>query len=585
MKNKIFNLTGFEFSGNITETNCNGVYVSFDGTDAVIGYTTLAQKARAYFLLSMKAKDGAFEISQKPCFDTLGPMLDMSRSKVMTVDGVCRFIDHIAALGMNMLMLYTEDTYEIKERPQFGYLRGKYSIAELRDIDCYAKSMGVELIPCIQTFGHLEQYLKNPEGKGLRDTEKVLLAGDEEVYKFIEQEITAVRSAFSTDRIHLGMDETNGMGLGNYLNKNGYCNPEDIYNNHLERVLKICGKYFKRPMIWSDMVTTPHNVKLYSEEYTPDKNFIDKVPKGVDLVFWDYYHENYSFYKKNIDNHFMFSPNVLFGGGVWTWNGIIPNFEYTLKATKPALEACIDGGIKDVIATMWVSGGSGADYNQALPGLVVFSEYCYHGKDCTDDDIFEVSEHLTGVDRELFFAISDIYLGRIKASSLSTAFLHSDILLNLTHHDIDYKSAKETFKNAQNIIASKQYKYGDFFIKFYDIAIDRADIFENLKKAYKSNDREYMKAAAQTILPRLADNTRDFYKMVKKLWYTNYKGNGIENYTHDFGGTILRIEDAIELISSYLDGKIQKIDALEEDTQNGFNLTWRKPQSFISVMG
>ena len=40
MKNKIFALTGFEFSGSITEKEYDGVYVSFDGKDALIGYKT-----------------------------------------------------------------------------------------------------------------------------------------------------------------------------------------------------------------------------------------------------------------------------------------------------------------------------------------------------------------------------------------------------------------------------------------------------------------------------------------------------------------------------------------------------------------
>ena len=178
MKNKIFALTGFEFFGNITETDFDGVYVSFDGKDATLGFKTLSQKARAYFLLSMKAKNGAFEIKQKPCFDTLGPMLDMSRSRVMTVDGVCRFIDNIAALGMNMIMLYTEDTYEVEGEPFFGYMRGRYSADELKEIDEYASSMGIELVGCVQTLGHLEQVGKWKEFKNIFASANTLIGVD-----------------------------------------------------------------------------------------------------------------------------------------------------------------------------------------------------------------------------------------------------------------------------------------------------------------------------------------------------------------------------------------------------------------------
>ena len=85
----------------------------------------------------------------------LGTMLDCSRNAVMTVDAVKTWIGITAQLGYNTLMLYTEDTYEVGEEPYFGYARGRYSKAELKDIDAYAAAKGMELIPCIQTLAHL----------------------------------------------------------------------------------------------------------------------------------------------------------------------------------------------------------------------------------------------------------------------------------------------------------------------------------------------------------------------------------------------------------------------------------------------
>ena len=74
-------------------------------------------------------------------------MLDCSRNAVMKVCEVKRFIDYIAQMGYNALELYTEDTFEVIDEPFFGYLRGRYSIAELREIDAYAQTKNVELIP------------------------------------------------------------------------------------------------------------------------------------------------------------------------------------------------------------------------------------------------------------------------------------------------------------------------------------------------------------------------------------------------------------------------------------------------------
>lgn len=89
--------------------------------------------------------------------NTFGIMLDCSRNAVMKPEKVKEFAKLISDMGYNMLQLYTEDTYEITDEPFFGYMRGRYSKQELKDIDIYCQSIGIELIPCIQTLAHLGQ--------------------------------------------------------------------------------------------------------------------------------------------------------------------------------------------------------------------------------------------------------------------------------------------------------------------------------------------------------------------------------------------------------------------------------------------
>ena len=71
---------------------------------------------------------------KKQNFDTFGVMIDMSRDAVMTVPALKKYITYLAKMGYNTLMLYTEDTYEVDGEPFFGYMRGRYSIEELREI-------------------------------------------------------------------------------------------------------------------------------------------------------------------------------------------------------------------------------------------------------------------------------------------------------------------------------------------------------------------------------------------------------------------------------------------------------------------
>ena len=88
-----------------------------------------------------------------------GVMMDCSRNGVMTVKQLKRFIDVIAKMGYNCLELYTEDTYEVDGEPYFGYMRGRYTKAEMKELDAYGESLGIEVIPCMQTLAHIKEFL------------------------------------------------------------------------------------------------------------------------------------------------------------------------------------------------------------------------------------------------------------------------------------------------------------------------------------------------------------------------------------------------------------------------------------------
>ena len=565
----------------ITTTFFEGVYVRYDGTEAVLGFSTKPQEARARFLLEMKQAEGPFELRETPCFETVGPMLDMSRNRVLTVEGVKRYLRKIQTLGMNMLMLYTEDLFEVEEYPQFGYLRGRYSIAELQELDAYAKELGIELIPCIQTFGHLNHFIRHPEGRAISENNNVLLPGSEETYRFIEAELKAIRKAFSTHRIHLGMDETFGLGRGKYMDRFGYRDPGEIYRDHVKRVLELTEKYFERPMIWSDMLFSNPTGRAYDGEYVIEQSVVDDSPE-VDLVFWEYSREHPDFYRHVLKQHARFKGETAFAGGVWAWNGAVPNFDYTMLTTKAALTACAEAKVKTVIATLWVSGGCGADLDMSLPGLCAFSEYCYKGPACTDADIFAASKALCGVDEPLSHALSAVYQGVRSASSLSIAFLYGDPLLDYVMWEIDYPAVMEDFRSTLALLEQyPDYEYKEFYRCFYTICLKKADLYLNLQKAYKAGDRATLQRLADG-LPALLEEYRCYYRLFKALWKRDYKPFGMENYTHDLGGVMQRLEDTREILCDYLKGAIPTIEELEPERLPPQNRSYRSAASYIA---
>ena len=68
-------------------------------------------------------------------YQRLGVMIDMSRNAVMSVAALKEYFVLLKKMGYNSVMLYTEDTYEVEGEPFFGYMRGRYSANELKEID------------------------------------------------------------------------------------------------------------------------------------------------------------------------------------------------------------------------------------------------------------------------------------------------------------------------------------------------------------------------------------------------------------------------------------------------------------------
>ena len=174
--------------------------VSGTKTDVQLTYAREHELYRALSHLPAFLETGR-EICEKSRYGTLCYMADNSRNSVMTVDATKRLIRHLALMGYDSLMLYTEDTFEVPGYPYFGYMRGAYTEQELRDIDDYAYQFGMEVIPCIQTLAHLETTLRWPGFNGMRDTTGILLVGEERTYEFITAILRQCRKCFRSHRI------------------------------------------------------------------------------------------------------------------------------------------------------------------------------------------------------------------------------------------------------------------------------------------------------------------------------------------------------------------------------------------------
>ena len=507
-----------------------------------------------------------------------GTMLDMSRNGVMKPEQVKNFARIIRSFGYNMLQLYTEDTYEVDGELYFGYMRGRYTKEEIKDINAYCNSIGVELIPCIQTLAHLNAIFRWEDYRPINDVNDILLVGEERTYQLIENMFKTLRECFSSEYIHIGMDEAHMLGLGKYLDKHGKQESRfEILRKHLDKVLAIAQKYGFKPMMWSDMFFRLDNGgEYYGENLVLSNEVKASVPKDVELVYWDYYHDKKSFYNSMIRSHKELSDKIWFAGGAWCWMGFASGNVYTMDTMVPAMQACREEGVQNVFITLWGDDGKECSYYSLLPSLYALKRI--YDSEENMEKIKSEFKALTGEDYDDMFAL-DIpnFVGGNQSiiRNVSKTMLYNDLFLGMSDSAVKEGITKEFKQHAKRLAKiAKTSQYGYIFdcsAKLCDVLSVKYDLGYKLRKAYQAQDKETLTALVSEIA-KAERKLEKFYLSFRNLWYTENKPHGFDVMDFRLGGVKMRLRSCKERLQGYLDGTVESIPELEEELLDVFGL-------------
>ena len=495
-------------------------------------------------------------------YQHFGVMLDYSRNAVGKPETVKRMIDALKKMDYNCMELYLEDTYELPDEPYFGYLRGRYSKAELQEIDAYARTQGIELIPCIQTLAHFTNLVKHKAYADIVDTNDILLVGSEKTYALFDKIFAFLAESFSSRLVNIGMDEAAMVGLGKYLQQNGYRNRYEILLEHLHRVAEIAKKYGFTCHMWSDMIFHLRNTGVTMEQ----------LPDNVSLAFWHYSHYEEDFYSRRLAAHKELSGNnpVWFAGGAWTWHGFAPFNLASLDTSLPAMKAVLKNNIQNVIITMWGDDGNDCSPFSILPAL--YTIRCY-GKEIFDMDIIKKGfEKLFGIPYDVFTLLDlpNVVPGQaLNFDCPSKVLLYSDPFMGVFDDsaknmpDVPYKEYADRILPYTTLP-----EYGYIFDTIYKLC--RADELKyklgvRTREAYLAGNKAELHRIANEDYPEILTRLEDFYHAFQKQWYKENKAFGFEVQDVRFGGLMLRLRSCRERLLTYLAGDTDKIEELEAE--------------------
>lgn len=208
-------------------------------------------------------------------FQVKGFHLDL-RIQVMTPKALRNFAKELADFGMNTLVLEWEATYPYQKHATISN-ELSYTREEVTSFIDYCETLGIEVIPLQQCFGHVEYILRNDRYSHLKEDRK-------EISQLCPLEIVDNKNLFTdlfkdmasmhkSDYIHIGGDETYLLGhCDKCAAKAAEVGKSKLFVDYMKMMCEIVLDLGKKPIMWADIVLMHPEA---ADELSKETIFID----------------------------------------------------------------------------------------------------------------------------------------------------------------------------------------------------------------------------------------------------------------------------------------------------------------------
>jgi hexosaminidase len=288
----------------------------------------------------------ACRIEDAPDLGLRGLMLDVSRGKVPRLETLERVVDACAALKLNVLMLYTEHTFHFRRHPEIGAGASPLDAETLRELDRYAALHHVDLVPTLQSLGHMARVLSLDRYRDLDESGRgwTLSPAEPGTYALLRDLYDEYLPNFRSPWFNANCDEPWDLGTGKSRKRAERIGRAGVYLEHVCRVRELAARHGKRTMIWGDVVhESPERVAE-----------IDR-----DLVLLDWWYED----QLDFDRVAVFAENgieFLVCPGTDSWNCLFPRLGVSERNVARWAAAGKRHGALGLLCTDW---GDGGHYN------------------------------------------------------------------------------------------------------------------------------------------------------------------------------------------------------------------------------
>ena len=207
------------------------------------------------------------EVEDTPSFPVRGVLLDISRTKVPTLETALELVDRLARWKINQVQLYMEHTFAYRGHEIVWREASPWTAEEIRLLDDACRERFIELVPNQNSFGHLHRWLRHepyrrlaecPEGVKHPFGDELepfsLCPVDPEALDFLIGLYDQLLPCFTSLQLNVGCDETFDLGQGRSAAACEERGKGRVYLEFLQKIHRIAGWRGRRIQFWGDII-------------------------------------------------------------------------------------------------------------------------------------------------------------------------------------------------------------------------------------------------------------------------------------------------------------------------------------------
>ena len=286
----------------------------------------------------------ATTVEDWPSLAYRGAMMDMSHGGMPTLDEVKRQLDLLARFKVNQYYFYVETNIELD-----GYrllnISPAWTKAEIAEIVRYAAERHIDVVPCVELYGHLHDLyrIERYSSKAALEHGGEANPANADAQRLLDDWLRQFAALFPSKWFHLGFDEPFELERAGSKAAGGIA-PDKLWLDHLHHLARLAESLGRRPLFWADIDEGAYIFNKYP-------GLAAGLPRNAIAAPWFY--DARSSYDNLLTPFATNHVPIVVATGVADWDNVAPDFTTTFINIDGFLATGRKANTLGIINTVW----------------------------------------------------------------------------------------------------------------------------------------------------------------------------------------------------------------------------------------